>query len=502
VNCGYPHDNAVTGVGRQIRLGATAVSVTTEATLRLPEVPAAHYLLPTENHMLSFLLLVILLVGVSTILWTTVGLCRVVAAAARRNDDRAILIDYPEPQDVAVVIAAHNEELVISNTITSLDSLVERNQIFVVSDGSRDQTAAIARRFGVNVLELHANRGKAGAIVELLDSFEIASRFEVVLLLDADTQLTPQYLETGLPLFSDPDVVAVAGRASSLISPRASVLGRFLLDYRNRVYIAMQYLFKFGQAAKAANVVTIVPGFASMYKSRILSSIDIAAPGLKIEDYNMTFEIHAKKLGAIAFHPNAAIAITQDPDELGQYISQVERWNLGFWQTVGRHRFRFEKFWLALGLFIVELLISSTLLILLVPALILSLTAAAVHAIGLDPTGSAIIVTDLLPPLLLLLGILLPDYLLTVLAAVVARQPRYLVVGLAFPLMRILDAFLCIRALVTALSANPTHGRWVSPQRRSIETVPASQRPRAIEGSLVRTGAEHPIPVAMAHNRD
>ena len=101
-------------------------------------------------------------------------------------------------------------------------------------------------------------------------------------------------------------------------------------------------------------------------------------------------------------------------------------------------------------------------------------------------------------------GILLPDYLLTVLAAVVARQPRYLIAGLAFPLMRILDAFLCIRALVTALSADPTHGRWVSPQRRSIETVPASERPRSIEASLVRSGAEqsHPAPVAMAHNRD
>ena len=36
-------------------------------------------------------------------------------------------------------------------------------------------------------------------------------RFPVVLLLDADTRLSPNYLNTGLPLFNDHDVAAVLG---------------------------------------------------------------------------------------------------------------------------------------------------------------------------------------------------------------------------------------------------------------------------------------------------
>ena len=43
-------------------------------------------------------------------------------------------------------------------------------------------------------------------------------------------------------------------------------------------------------------VVTIVPGFASMYRTDAVAQIDVTGAGLVIEDFNMTFEIHAKKL--------------------------------------------------------------------------------------------------------------------------------------------------------------------------------------------------------------
>jgi biofilm PGA synthesis N-glycosyltransferase PgaC len=434
--------------------------------------------------MLPFVILVVLLVGVSTILWSSIGLVRVIASWTAPRRDRDVLPQHPDTSDVAVIIAAHNEEMVIGGTLRSLEKLIPASNIFVVSDGSSDRTVQLARAEGANVLDLHPNRGKAGAIVEVLDYFDIPSRYEVVMLLDADTQLTPEYFETGLPMFSDPEVVAVAGRASTLPKPRpTSIAGRFLIAYRNRVYIAMQYLFKFGQAAKYVNVVAIVPGFASMYRSRILSSIDIAAPGLKIEDYNMTFEVHAKKLGRIAFHPNAAIALTQDPDRFDDYLHQVERWNLGFWQTVLRHRVRFTKFWLALGLFIVELLISSTLLILLMPALAVSLTATAIVALGLDDSGTARVLMDLLPPMLLILGVFIPDYVLTILGAIIARKPEYLLMGFLFPALRVVDAFLCVRALIGALLLPASHGAWKSPPRRGVElTAPEPQR--ALESSM------------------
>ncbi|WP_279402515.1 glycosyltransferase family 2 protein [Arthrobacter sp. JCM 19049] len=145
------------------------------------------------------------------------------------------------------------------------------------------------------------------------------------------------------------------------------------MAYRERLYQVVQVLMKYGQAMPKANVVNIVPGFASMYRARVLPEIDIAAKGLTIEDFNMTFEVHAKKLGRIAFHPSAAVAYTQDPDNLRDYTKQVRRWTLGYWQTIKRHGLHWGKFWIVQALFVMELVTSSLMLLLVVPALLLNL---------------------------------------------------------------------------------------------------------------------------------
>ena len=156
--------------------------------------------------------------------------------------------------------------------------------------------------------------------------------------------------------FADPSVVAVAGATTTDWSRRdRSVFTRFLLAHRDRVYLLTQLLQKFGQSWRRTNVVHIVPGAASMYRVEALAQIELEAPGLVIEDFNMTFEVHHRHLGRIAFHPGAR-AITQDPDNLRDYTRQVRRWSLGFWQTVRRHGFWPSRFCLALVVTVFELL--------------------------------------------------------------------------------------------------------------------------------------------------
>lgn len=415
----------------------------------------------------TFLLIALLIVGATTVLWAVAALARLIAgliAASRRRSHP--IGPHPTPEQVAVVIAAHDEELVIRETVRSVTRLVPAGNVFVASDGSRDRTVEIAAAEGATVLDLQPNRGKAGAIAALLEAFDLPRRFEVVLFLDADTQLDDDYFSTGLPLFADPEVVAVAGRAATLFDPPPPTrIGRLLVAYRERLYVAVQYLHKFGQAARWANAVAIVPGFASMYRARVLDRIDIAAPGLVIEDYNMTFEVHAKRLGRIAFHPRAAVARTQDPATLHDYVRQVRRWSLGFWQTVRRHGGHLGRFWVALGLFIVELVVSSLLLIAW-PLLLVAATGTAVlSAFDGERDSPADAIAAVVPPWALLLGILLPDLLLSVLAAVVTRRPSYLLQAPLFPLIRVLDAAVCLRALVDAMR-RASDGRWRSPTRR------------------------------------
>ena len=423
--------------------------------------------------MLAFILVLLLVLGVNTVLWGSVGIGRLVGQWMRRNQPThppgSHVVGRIRPEEVAVLIAAHNEEMVIAKTIGSAAALVPNRNIFVASDASSDATARIARENDVNVVELIPNRGKAGALVAAIEHFQLAAGFQVVILLDADSQLTPNYLESGLPFFDDPGVVAVAGRAATIANPESPTrLGRFLVAYRERFYVVIQFMIKFGQAARPANVVSIVPGFASMYRSRVLADIDIRAPGLAIEDFNMTFEVHAKKLGRIAFHPKAAIAYTQDPDTFADYTKQIRRWTLGFWQTVRRHGFRFGRFWGALALYVVELITSSVMFVLLLPVLLISTGSWVWEIVTVDPTGPAGLIARFIPPGALLLGAMLPDYILTIFVVCVTRRPRYLLLGLGFPLMRIVDAAICLWTLPQAFLGRST-GSWSSPVRRTIE---------------------------------
>lgn len=432
---------------------------------------------------LTFLLVALLVVGVTTPFWIVVALTRL---RPDRSGPRYPWQRSPAPGEVAVLIAAHDEELVIADAVRSASRLVPTRNVFVVSDGSSDRTAQLARREGASAWELRPNRGKAGAIAAALTHFRIPERFEVVLLLDADTRLDDDYLATGLPQFADPSVVAVAGHAETIFDPPAPTrIGRLLVAYRERVYLAMQYLHKFGQGASWADAVVIVPGFASMYRTRILADIDIAAPGLAIEDYNMTFEVHAKRLGRIAFHPAAAVARTQDPATLHDYVRQVRRWNLGFWQTVRRHRAQQGLFWTTLRVFLVEVVLSSALLVLALPLLAATTVVGVLAATGGDPATEQLAAT--VPAWAIALGIAVPDYALTIGAAVATRRPAYLWWGVTFPVLRVLDAVLCLQALAVA-AVGRADGRWRSPARRGMAVTGPSHEQGDEVGARPRPG--------------
>lgn len=409
----------------------------------------------------------VLLLGVSSMFWIGVGVLRYLGEVfgpdplALQSGAASLGV-----ADVAILLAAHNESAVIARTIRQAAEHVPLAQIHVVSDGSTDDTARIARAEGAQVLELNPNRGKAGALVAAMEHFRIVDRYEVMVLLDADTHLAGDYLSTGLPLFSDPEVVAVAGRVRTLASPAPPTrLGRFLVAYRERLYLVLQLFLKYGQAARRANAIFIVPGFASMYRTRALPHIDIAPPGLVIEDFNMTFEVHAQGLGRVAFHPRAAIAYTQDPGTISDYLRQTRRWSLGFWQTVRKHRFHWHKFWVALGFYIVELFSSALLYLALIPALVVTAVAQIVQSASAAAVPWAEGVLDIVTPTQVLLALLLPDLALTVFAALVLKRPGLLLLAPFFPLVRAADAWICLSTMVRSGGAK-ADGRWVSPARR------------------------------------
>ncbi|MCY9786375.1 glycosyltransferase [Nocardiopsis sp. EMB25] len=383
--------------------------------------------------------------------------------------DRVEGADAPGDVSIAVIIPAHNEEPVIGGAIDSALRLFDRWDVYVVSDSSKDATADIAARTGVNVLELLTNRGKAGALEAVIEEFALTEHYDGVLILDADTELDPRYVEGAKRQLKDPDVAAVAGFVVSEWKPRERTFaGRLISAYRDRLYFMLQYFMRFGQTWRRSSTAFIVPGFASVYRSSALREIEVNPKGLVIEDFNMTFELQRKRLGRISMRPDTR-AYSQDPFTLRDYSKQVGRWTLGFWQTVRRHGVWPSAFWLFLAPYLLEVVLVSAVL-LLTSALGLFVL---VGVVGGEPVMSipyygegVAAVTAFLPPVAIAVGLFVPDYALTCVLAMVRRRPSYLLYGLFFLPMRLIDAYLALRMIPRAWTAD-SDGRWSSPVRVS-----------------------------------
>jgi UDP-N-acetylglucosamine---dolichyl-phosphate N-acetylglucosaminyltransferase len=91
---------------------------------------------------------------------------------------------------LAILVPAFNEEKTLGAVLKSIPKSfphVTELEIVVVSDGSRDQTANIAKKFGATLIEHDLNRGLGGA---LGTGFEYAriNNFDGLLTFDADGQ--------------------------------------------------------------------------------------------------------------------------------------------------------------------------------------------------------------------------------------------------------------------------------------------------------------------------
>ena len=365
-------------------------------------------------------------------------------------------------EGLAAIIPAHNEEVTIAKTINSLKKVMPLANVYVGSDASTDNTVTIVKALGARVADIWPNKGKAGVLTHLLSHFDLLRRYQAVLIIDADSEVDGNFLENALPLFCDPRVAAVAAHVKSKWTdhwpPRAAML---YSAYRVRLYRIIQAVQRYGQTWKYTNVTAIIPGFSSIYRVSALKRIKIDAPGLIIEDYNMTFEVHHQKLGRVAYTP-AAFSYSQDPLSFKDYYKQVKRWNLGFWQTVRRHGYWPGFFWLTIGLFMAEMAFFS-LFLLTLPLILITFIVNSFEPLVLPFTVPVVGLTTI-RFWDFLIGFFLIDYAITAGVARYEKKPILLWYGLAFLFLRYIDAFLFLYTLPLAFYVK-SDGRWVSPKR-------------------------------------
>jgi len=229
---------------------------------------------------------------------------------------------------VTVLIPAHNEEAVIVQTITSvLLSDHPDLHIIVVNDGSTDKTgelldANFSHEPRVRIIH-QVNRGKAAA----LHLATTLAETEIVVTIDADTEVEPDAIRKLVRHFSDPTVGAVAGNV------KVGNRSRWLTRWQALEYITSQNMEK--RAFDLLNCITVVPGALGAWRKKAIDAAGGITADTVAEDADLTIAI--RRLGWRISYDEEAIAWTEAPETPGQLIRQRFRWTFGTLQSFWKH---------------------------------------------------------------------------------------------------------------------------------------------------------------------
>ncbi|MCH7951817.1 glycosyltransferase [Patescibacteria group bacterium] len=408
--------------------------------------------------------------GITATFWLVVGIIRRLTEGHQPDKKRRGRKRY-KPQDVAAIVPAHNEELVIRKCVKALKQSLDKDQIYVISDGSTDKTYTRARMEGRHASNLTPGRGKAKALTYAIKRYKLYRQYKLILIVDADTQIDEKFISRSLNMFNKDKSIGVVFGSPRIRWPQHIIpsLEYFFLAYRERLVRMIQYFYLYGQTWKHANTSYVIPGFATMYRVDVLEKLSIDTPGLLIEDFSLAFQFQKKKLGIIGYHPSI-IGWDQYPDNLRDYWSQVRRWNIGFFQTVKRFGVWPSFFSLSLGAFEIEVLIYSVFIILMPFLLLFLLSLSLGQTIPLLGNYAVLyqrlgLYTNISFGYIfaIIYGL---DYLLTVAIGVIERKPQFLFYGLFFYFMHYVTALILLTSLIPGLFKSSS-GRWDSPTRSS-----------------------------------
>lgn len=234
---------------------------------------------------------------------------------------------------VTMLIPAHNEEATLPDTLAALQEQTRApDRVVVVADNCTDATVDVARRFGAEVFVTEDNsHRKGGALNQVLNVLLPAmTAADAVLVTDADTKLSPRYIEVAAAsLEDDPELTAVGGVFYG--DPGHGLVGQFQRNEYTRY--ALQLKARRGR-------VFVLTGTASMFRAEAL--LDVAAargvyipgqPGQVYDTAAMTEDneltLALKSLGATMASPSECRVTTEIMPTWGNLWTQRKRWQRG-----------------------------------------------------------------------------------------------------------------------------------------------------------------------------
>lgn len=252
----------------------------------------------------------------------------------RKNEKK----NYTPKNKFALLIAAHNEEVVIGNLIESmlkLDYPRDMYDIFVIADNCTDNTAKISAEYGVNVCERfnEEKRGKGYALEWMFAKlFKMDKQYDAIAIFDADNLVHKDFLKE---------------INSKLEEGYKVVQGYIDSKNPNDSWIATAYSIAFWtqnrmfQLARAnVGLSNQIGGTGFAIETQTLKELGWGATCLT-EDLEFTCKLvlNGEKVG----WAHDAIIYDEKPLKLGQSWTQRKRWMQGFTDVASRYFFKLVK---------------------------------------------------------------------------------------------------------------------------------------------------------------
>ncbi len=274
--------------------------------------------------------MMIIVCTVTILLMTPVlflGLETVAAWLNQRRLSLNIVEQGESPVNFTVLIPAHDEELEIAKTLEDLIGQVSSpDQVLVVADNCLDQTAKIAREYGVTVVERfdEQQRGKGYALAYGVEYLQDTSRPDVLIVLDADCRVAKGQLRT-LAVLAQKNGEPVQAcylltteRPNSLLSGIAD----FAVLYKN--YIRPLGLNYFGFPC-------LLYGTGMAFPWRLVEQLSFATGNI-VED--MELGISCVRLGSPPCYCERVLVQSKFPNSLRAEKTQRTRWEHGHLRTM------------------------------------------------------------------------------------------------------------------------------------------------------------------------
>ena len=191
---------------------------------------------------------------------------------------------------VSVLIPAHNEESVITNTIENILAMNYENfEVIVIDDRSTDNTASIIKdleqRYGKVTALIRSADAFPGKSAVLNDAFKLA-KGEAILVFDADATVDPDFLSIMIPHLEPKDVGAVQAR-KVIRNKNQNLLTRC----QNNEYTMDAHFQVSRDSVKGA---VELRGNGELIKRQALESIDGWNNYTIVDDLDMSTRLHIK----------------------------------------------------------------------------------------------------------------------------------------------------------------------------------------------------------------